>query len=75
MRINRAIPRPNRDFCPTRYGRFYRPETQGRNLGEPVPMAVSRQGHGGVITTQKVVFSARGMALALLRGASRALCF
>ena len=60
MRINRAIPRPNRDFCPTRYGRFYRPETQGRNLGEPVPMAVSRQGRGGL---KNVVNSARGIAL------------
>ena len=37
-----AIPRPTRDFCPTRDGLFYRPETQGRYLGEPVPMAVSR---------------------------------
>ena len=38
----RAIPRPTPDFCPTRDGRFYRPETQARYLGEPEPMAVSR---------------------------------
>ena len=38
-----AIPRPTRDFCPTRDDRFYRPETHGRYLGEPVPMAVSRE--------------------------------
>ena len=40
--IRGAIQRPTRDFCPTRDGRFYRPEAQGRYLGEPVPMAVSK---------------------------------
>ena len=41
---------------------FYGPETRGRYLGEPVPMAVSKLGRGGTKTTQKVTKSHRGMA-------------
>ena len=41
--------------------RFYEPETRGRYLGEPLPMAVSRC-RGGAKTTQNVSKSHRGMA-------------